>query len=248
MPDPLAAPLFALGLGLLLGLRHATDPDHLTAVVLLVAHDDAPGAKRAGVLGLAWGLGHACTCTALGLAVIAASPWLPSGLGRAAEVGVGVLVVLLALRLLARWRRGQLHAHAHRHGEVRHSHPHAHDHAHTGASGAAPLHRHSHAERLGRSPFEAFAVGLVHGVGGSAAAGALLVAPVADRGAALAVLGCFSLATAVAMGAASSTLGAVLRGPAARRVEAWVPALGVASLAFGLWYAARAWLGAGGTA
>ena len=246
MTDPVAAPLLALGVGVLLGLRHATDPDHLTAVVLLVAGEGDPGRRRAGALGLAWGLGHAVTCTALGLAVIAASPWLPEWLLRAAEVGVGVLVAVLAVRLLLRWRRGRLHAHPHHHGALHHSHPHAHEREH--GSAAAPAHRHAHAERLGRSPWEAFAVGLVHGVGGSAAAGALLVAPIAQRGGALAVLLCFSLATAAAMALASAALGAALGGPAARRIEAWVPALGAGGLVFGVWYAVQAWFGSGGAA
>ena len=62
--------LLALAIALLLGLRHATDPDHLTAVSTLALSDDRRGARRAGLLGLAWGLGHATTLALLGLPLV----------------------------------------------------------------------------------------------------------------------------------------------------------------------------------
>src|SRR3954470_5226715 len=158
--------LLALAVALLLGLRHATDPDHLTAVSTLALSDDRHGARRASMLGLAWGLGHATTLALLGLPLVLFARSLPEPMQRALEVAVGVVIVALAVRLLVRWRRGYLHVHAHRHGGERHAHPHAHEGRGHGA------HDHSH-EALGRSPLASFGIGLLHGAGGSAGAGIL---------------------------------------------------------------------------
>lgn len=228
--------LLALLVAVLLGLRHATDPDHLTAVSSLILARARGGARRAAALGLAWGLGHASTLVALGLPFVLYGDTLPAGVERAAEIAIGVLIVALALRLLARRRRGCFHAHPHRHGDVVHAHPHVHArgtaHEHAGA------HEHPHAEALGRTPVAAFGIGLVHGVGGSAGAGILLVGTIADRATAAVALAVFAAATAVSMAAATLLFGHLLsRRPVAVRLEAAVPLLGGFGVLFGLWYA-----------
>jgi ABC-type nickel/cobalt efflux system permease component RcnA len=229
--------LVALTVALLLGLRHATDPDHLTAVsTLVMSEDDRRGARRASRLGLAWGLGHATTLFLVGLPVVLFGRYLPAALQQALEVGVGALIVGLAVRLLLRWRRGYFHVHVHTHadGEA-HAHPHVHEGEHTGE------HRHEH--ELSRSSLASFGIGLVHGAGGSAGVGVLLVAAMpgsAERVAALAVL---ALGTAVSMACVTAGFGyALARGPMVRSFERAAPVLGTLSLAFGLWYA----LGAAG--
>jgi hypothetical protein len=105
------APLIvALAVAFLLGLRHATDPDHLVAVTSLVAADrgDVRGARS---LGAWWGLGHAGTLLAVGLPLIALKGELPGWLERGAETAVGVVILLLAARVIYRWARP---AHGHR--------------------------------------------------------------------------------------------------------------------------------------
>ena len=224
----------ALLVALLLGLRHATDPDHLTAVSTLILGRARRGSQRAAALGLAWGLGHATTLTALGLPLVLYGAALPDAVQRAAEILIGALIVALAVRLLVRWRRGYFHVHPHRHGDVVHAHPHVHEHAHD-RSGA---HDHRHAEALGRTPLAAFGIGLVHGVGGSAGAGILLLGTIEDRAAAAVALAVFAVATAVAMAAATLAFGHVLaHRRVAARLEAAVPAIGVLGMLFGCWYA-----------
>src|SRR4051794_1130083 len=112
---------------LVLGLRHASDPDHLAAVSTLIASDSEDGTRRAGRLGLSWGAGHAATLALFGLPIVLLRASLPGALQTAAEAAVGAVIMLLALRLLIRWRQGRYHAHAHRHGQLehRHLHPHA---------------------------------------------------------------------------------------------------------------------------
>lgn len=226
--------LLALVVAILLGLRHATDPDHLTALSTLVLGDDERGARRAGRLGLAWGAGHALTLVAFGLPVVLVGDALPEWGQRAAEGLVAVVIVVLAARLLLRWRRGSFHAHPHEHaGGVRHAHPHVHQTVHDHAL----AHAHAHEEAVGRSPRAAFGIGLVHGTGGSAGVGIVLIAGIDSGVAAGVALLLFAGGTALSMAAVSAAWGRVLvSGAVERRLASLAPVLGTAGLAFGCWY------------
>ena len=204
--------LLVAAVAVLLGLRHATDPDHLTAVGTLVAGDDRRSARRAGRLGMAWGLGHATTLFVFGVPIVLFRGYLPETVQQVAELAVGFLIMGLALRLLVRWRRGEL--------------------AGPGGTG------HEHGGGRARSTLSAYGIGLVHGMGGSAGVGVLLLAAIPDHVEALGALVVFAACTAVSMSVASTTLGyAITRGPVLPRFLAVAPALGAISLAFGAWYA-----------
>jgi cytochrome c biogenesis protein CcdA len=199
--------LVVVAVAILLGLRHATDPDHLTAVTTLIAGDGAHDHRKARSLGFVWGLGHATTLFAFGLPIVLAKSYLPEPVQQAAEAAVGVVIILLAIRLLVRWRQG--------------------------AFGGGPGHHHSH----GRTPLQAYVIGLVHGMGGSAGVGVLLLAAIPDRAEAVVALALFAAFTAVSMAIASTSFGyALSRPPVLRRFATVAPALGVLSLAFGVWY------------
>jgi ABC-type nickel/cobalt efflux system permease component RcnA len=227
----------------LLGLRHATDPDHLTAVSTLVLSEERGGARQAGILGFSWGLGHGTTIFAFGLPIVLFRAHLPDGIQRAAEAVIGLVIVALAVRLLIRWRRGYFHAHSHAHGQLHHAHPHVHEGGSAGgpASHMRHAHAHPHAEGMGRSPLAAYGIGLVHGIGGSAMVGLLVVGAAANRTLGVVALVGFAAATAVSMAIVSSAFGyALARGPIARVVGPLMPVVGVASLVFGVWYATGA--------
>lgn len=230
----------AFVVAILLGLRHATDPDHLTAVSTLFLADQRRGPRRAAVLGLAWGLGHATSLFGFGLPIVLFRHYLPEVVQRAAEAAIGLVIVALAVRLLVRWHRGYFHVHPHSHGTVRHAHPHVHEHA--GGALEHPIqHAHPHVERLGRSPLTAFGIGLVHGVGGSAGVGILLVGAIPGQLQAILALLVFAGATAASMTLVSTAFGyALARGLVRRRVGELVPFLGIASLLFGVWYSLEA--------
>ena len=99
------APLVvALGIAFLLGLRHASDPDHLVAVTSLVAADDGD-TRHAARLGAWWGVGHAAALVALGVPLIAFKAQLPGWLESAAEKAIGAVILLLAARVIYRWAR-----------------------------------------------------------------------------------------------------------------------------------------------
>lgn len=215
----------------LLGLRHASDPDHLAAVTTLIAGSREQAARRSGELGFAWGLGHAVTLFAFGLPILLLGQYLPERLQQSAETVIAFVIVYLAVRLLLRWRRGRLHVHEHAHDGVSHAHLHSH------ASEAG----HAHAHRA-RSPLGAFAIGLMHGMGGSAGVGVLLVASIESTALAVASLALLALFTAVSMTIVSTGFGLTLVSrPVRAAFNVVAPALGAGSLAFGVWYGTAAW-------
>lgn len=227
-------PVVVLAVALLLGLRHASDPDHLVAVSTLVAGERERRAWRAARLGLAWGLGHATSLVALGIPFVLLAALLPRPVGEGAEALIGLLIMLLAVRLFLRWRTGAFHAHAHRHGKVVHRHLHPHD--------GGRAHGHAHAAR---SPLQSYGIGVVHGVGGSAGVALLLLAGIRSRPEALVALGFFAGAAAVSMALLSTGFGLALGLPRVeRRLGQAVPTLAAASFLFGLFYAGAA-LGGG---
>ena len=216
-----------IAVAVLLGLRHATDPDHLAAVTSLVAGGEKAGAGRgAGRLGLFWGLGHAATLFAFGVPVVVLGEYLPEPVRRGAETAIALVIIGLAVRLLHRWRTGRFHIHAHEHRGVSHVHVHGHP--------DRPDHDHPH---RGRTPHGAFAIGLVHGMGGSAGVGVLLLATVESTALAVMSLVLLALFTAVSMTVLSTGLGLTLASwPVRATLHRVAPVLGVGSLAFGIWY------------
>jgi ABC-type nickel/cobalt efflux system permease component RcnA len=217
--------LVALAIAFVLGLRHASDPDHLVAVTSLVAADQGD-VKAATRLGAWWGLGHATTLLAVGLPLIALKEELPGWLERGAETGVGLVILALGARVLFKWRRGDYHAdpHVHRH----------HDHRHL-AHGPGSGHHHAHV----RSPRQAFGIGMLHGLAGTGAVVVLLIAALPGRLEAAAALGVFAPMSLASMALFTSAFAWVLTRPVVAPLyrTVLVPALGAFGLIFGLWYA-----------
>jgi len=225
--------LVALGIAFLLGLRHASDPDHLVAVTSLVAADggDTRGAAR---LGAWWGVGHAGVLLLLGLPLIALKGQLPAGLESGAERAVGVIIVLLAVRVLAKWARGDFRRDAHAHA------------GHTGTvTVAAPTGRHRHlrrGSRVGhghrhaavRSPAQAVMIGAVHGLAGTGAVVLLLLAALPSKLEAAAALAVFAPMSVASMALCTSTFAWLLTRPAVEPLyrTAFIPALGVFGVLF----------------
>ena len=199
--------LVVVAVSVLLGLRHASDPDHLTAVTTMIASRRDHVTRHAARLGLVWGLGHATSLFLFGLPVVLYSAYLPRVVQEAAETLVGCMIVALAFGLLVRWWRGVYRFPAHVHPR-------------------------------GRTGGQAYAIGLVHGMGGTAGVGLLLLATIHSHALAIAALALFATCTAVSMTLLSAGFGVVLSAGAVRRsFHRVAPALGLASLAFGVWYA-----------
>ena len=203
--------------GAILGLRHATDPDHIAAMTTLVASGRERVKRSAAELGAWWGVGHGITLVIFGIPILLAERYLPERVQQSAETAVAVLIVFLALRLLVRWRHGYFDLHAHPHPERDHRH-------------------------AVRTPAGALGVGLVHGMGGSAGVGVLLLAAIPSETVAIVSLLLLALFTAVSMTVITVGFGLTLTArPFAAASNTVIPALGALSLAFGVWYAAAAW-------
>jgi ABC-type nickel/cobalt efflux system permease component RcnA len=211
----------------LLGLRHASDPDHLAAVTTLIAsEEDLDKVRKAGFMGLLWGAGHGTALVLIGLPLVLLIA--SAGCRAAGRRGlIGAIIILLAVRLLLRWRRGLFHVHTHTHGGEPHRHVHSH----------ARQEAHEHAHKR-RTPLGAYGVGLVHGIGGSGGLTLLLLSTISDKAQAAGALLLFAVGTAVSMALLSTAFGlAIAGGPLGRNFERVAPVLGVLGVAFGAWYA-----------
>jgi len=185
-------------LALVLGVRHASEPDHLVAVSTLVA--DAPTARRAAALGAIWGVGHSLSLLAVGGLLMVLHWRLPERLAEYFELGVaamllalGTQAILAALKLRAAERKHVKYAHA--------SLPKSGFHTHGGRP-----HRHD-AKQRARRPL---VIGLVHGLAGSGALTALALANMPSLGSGLAYIAFFGFGSVLGMAALSGLVGAPL--------------------------------------
>ena len=229
-----ASLLVALGIALVLGLRHASDPDHLVAVTSLVAADG--GDRRAATrLGLWWGVGHAGTLLVIGLPLIFLKSELPAWLESGAEKAVGVVILVLAARVIFKWMKGDYRASAHEHrASAHHADDAGHErrrHLRRGAGG--------HAHRHVRTPQQALGIGMLHGLAGTGAVVLLLIAALPTQFEAAAALALFAPMSVLSMALCTSLFAWVLTRrivePVYRTVL--IPALGLFALSFGAWYA-----------
>lgn len=216
--------LVALGIAFLLGLRHASDPDHLVAVTSLVAAEDGD-TRKAARLGAWWGIGHAGALVALGIPLIAFKTELPAWLESGAEKTIGVVILVLATRVIVKWARGDYRATAH-----------AHDDGHGRRRHLRRGHGHRHAKV--RSPGQALSIGLLHGLAGTGAIVVLLIAALPSRLEAGLALAVFAPMSIVSMAALTGAWAWLLTRPLIEPVyrKALIPALGLFGFAFGLWY------------
>lgn len=207
-----------VSVAILLGLRHASDPDHLAAVATLVASRQERSRRAAATLGLSWGLGHATTLFLFGLPIVLFRAYLPHRVQQGTETLIAMVIVALAVGLLVRWRNGAFRLHPY------------------GDTGDAS-HAHERTRRV-RTRRRAYGIGLVHGMGGSAGVGVLLLATIHDHVVAVAAMALFATFTAVSMATASLGLGATLSSARfSRSFHHLAPVIGCLSLAFGAWYA-----------
>ena len=233
-------------LGFFLGMRHATDPDHVIAVSTIVTR--ARGTKSAALIGAVWGVGHTLTILIVGAGIILLGWVIPVRLGLSLELSVGIMLIVLGLMnlssLLARIPAGPgAHSHAHPHGDYIHTHPHGHDpeaHPH-GADQTPVAWLDHHFGRLGAYQLlRPFIVGVVHGLAGSAAVALLVLATIPSPGWAIAYLVVFGAGTVLGMMLITALI-ALPASYAERRRQAWQRGLrlasGLISLGFGLFLA-----------
>lgn len=217
--------LFTLGLGFTLGLRHATEADHVVAVATIVS--ERRSVLASAVVGMYWGIGHTLSLLAAMLAVLALGMAIPDNVAGLLEFGVAVMIIGLGLRLLWLTATGRDHVH------------HGHD-TRSRASGPPPA-------TGWRNSLKALLVGAMHGLAGSAALIVLIQAEVMRQGGTwqgLAYLMLFGIGSMIGMGLMGSVIGlpfALRRGSGASlaRTLSWLA--GIGSVLFGLWYGWQSW-------
>ena len=208
-----------LFLGFFLGMRHATDADHVVAIATIVSRQRSVAGSA--LIGAAWGVGHTVTVMAVGVAIIVFGVVIPPRLTMSMEFAVGIMLVLLGVLTLTGMGMGRagvaadahagipgvhdldVHDHLHAHGDYLHRHPHGHSSgAHGHADEHTPLARLDRSG-LGRIAFydwlRPFVVGLVHGLAGSAAVALMILSIIREPVAALGYLLLFGLGTIVGM-------------------------------------------------
>ena len=252
--------LAILALGFMLGMRHATDPDHVVAVTTIVAgHRNV---RSAALIGAAWGVGHTLTILLVGSGIILFKWVIPPRLGLGMELAVAIMLIVLGVANLAgtmRWIRRQrrelkqahVHSHVHGHGDYVHTHPHGHQpETHPHPDDATPLARTDQrlagvsAYRLTRP----LVVGIVHGLAGSAAVALLVLAAIQTPLRSVLYLLIFGLGTIAGMMliTAAISIPFVLGGGQFLRLQRSLRvASGLISLAFGLVVAYQIGIGQG---
>ena len=250
------APVGFAALGFALGMRHATDPDHVIAVTAIVTRERRlAAATRTGLL---WGLGHSLTVLIVGCAIVVLKIRIPIRLGLAMEFGVAVALILLGLPAAAAVLTGvggrlgslhlaaaepesvRVHSHVHSHGAATHRHVHVHE-EHAGRAHQSHLFEPNSAYQPSpRSALKSFAVGLVHGLAGSAAIALMVLGAIPQPTWGVAYLVVFCLGTVAGMVVITTAIGTPMV-LAAHRVgrlhRGLVLSSGLLSLCFGLFIA-----------
>jgi len=218
--------LVALAIAFLLGLRHASDPDHLVAVTSLVAAEDGD-TRAAARLGAWWGLGHAAMLVLIGIPLIAFKSELPLWLESGAEKAIGLVIVVLALRVIWKWFRGDFRAGRHAHPEPEGAHSHL-----------RPAQPREHGHRPVRTPRQAFSIGVLHGIAGTGAVVLLLLAALPTKLEAALALGVFAPMSIASMALCTTAFAWVLTRRIVEPVyrSALIPAIGLFGVTFGVWY------------
>jgi ABC-type nickel/cobalt efflux system permease component RcnA len=229
-----------LGLGLVFGLKHATEVDHVVAVSTIVSEHRQIG--RAALVGGLWGIGHTLSLLVVGVVVLALRVAVPEGVSNWLEFGVALMIIGLGCSALVRAllrRRAQAHVHRHQHDGTAHAHIHFHEgetaHEHGADSHAVP---HSHA--ISRLGFKPLLVGAMHGLAGSATLTLLVLTQINSALLGLLYLAVFGLGSIFGMLLMSFLIGLPFA-LSARRLTGvnygLQAAAGGLSIAFGLWYA-----------
>jgi len=178
--------LAILGLGFLLGARHALDADHIAAVSTLLS--TRPSLHTSGFIGLCCGLGHTFTLLMVGLAVIFLKVAIPLPVAQMLEVGVGVMLVVLGGSLAWTIYRDRWHLHTHEHDGAHHVHLHRHQ--------EQDDHHHPHWMRLSVRPL---CIGMVHGLAGSAALLLIVLSTVQTLGQGILYITVFGIGSIIGM-------------------------------------------------
>jgi ABC-type nickel/cobalt efflux system permease component RcnA len=224
-----------LGLGLVFGLKHATEVDHVVAVSTIVSEHRS--VYRSALVGGLWGAGHTFSLVLVGIVVLVFRVAIPATVARWLEFGVALMIITLGALAVMRVlrRRSDLHLHKHSHDGQAHVHIHFHE-RQTPHEGVAPPHSHV----ISQIGFKPILVGAMHGLAGSAALTLLVLTQIQSVGLGLLYLAVFGIGSTFGMLLMSGLIGLPFA-LSARKITSFnyglQTAAGALSIAFGLWYA-----------
>ncbi len=193
----IAAPSGILLLGLVTGLRHSMEADHVAAVSTMIASNNG-NVKRASILGAIWGLGHTSALFIVGLIVLLLAVNIPHEISNRLEFGVGIMLIFLAITTLTGLNIGRMFKGI-RGGKNAHSHPHSHNdfvhiHTHTHAGN----HHHTHKSLI---------IGMIHGMAGSGALMLVVLSTIQSVPLGLAYVAIFGAGSIASMAGVSALMG-----------------------------------------
>jgi high-affinity nickel-transport protein len=250
-----------IAVGFFLGMRHATDPDHVVAVTTIVSRQR--NLLKAALTGIFWGIGHTLTIFAVGSLIILFDVVIPARIGLSMEFSVGLMLIVLGAINIASFMRSaraispalepaeeMVHAHPHSHAGIMHTHTHGH---------SVDAHSHSHEESMSwldrmfgkiglYRQLRPLMIGIVHGLAGSAAVALLILATIRNPHWALVYLLVFGAGTVAGMMLITMSIASAFRffGRRNARFSHWLGlASGLVSLAFGLFLAYQIGIGNG---
>lgn len=192
-----ATPVGVLLLGLVIGLKHAMEADHVAAVSTIVASNDKK-LRRAPILGALWGLGHTATLFVAGLIVLLLAISIPEKVSGTLEFGVGIMLVFLGVTTLTGFNAGKFMR-----GIFRsHTHEHMHIHEDTGI-----VHSHEHDHHNHRHGHKSILIGMIHGMAGSGALMLVVLSTINSVPLGLAYIAIFGAGSIASMAAMSALIG-----------------------------------------
>lgn len=243
MAPSLTAGVFALlGLGLIFGLKHATEIDHVVAVSAIVS--EHRNIFRSALVGGLWGAGHTASLVVVGVLVLVFRIAIPLPVANWLEFGVALMIIGLGVLAMTRVLRKRSDVHLHRHSHDGQSHVHIHFHeqgtAHKGKPASHQSTHSSHSHAISRLGFKPLLVGAMHGLAGSAALTLLVLTQIQSVWLGLLYLALFGVGSTFGMLLMSGLIGLpfALSGRRLSRINYGLQtAAGGLSIAFGLWYA-----------
>lgn len=196
----------ALLVGFALGLKHATDADHIVAVSTLVSDTVSleTSGRRGALVGAFWGLGHLLTVLAAGGVVVMLRVRVPAQVEWALELLVALVLIWLGVHTIRKCLTGRYHFHVHQHGS--HAHAHLHFHARGSSAHEHASHAGASASSIGRGA-KPLLVGMAHGLAGTAGLTLLVLTSIPSRMLGLLYMLVFGLGALTGMAAFSALLG-----------------------------------------